>query len=62
MYSAIVVTSLVSGFRFISEVKSYLGKRSLTCIRNHGKRCNGLLLNVPLRRPAPVLHWVQQLE
>jgi hypothetical protein len=62
MYSAIVVTCLVSGFQFNTEENSYLGKRSLTCICNHGKRCDGLLLNVPLRWPAPILHWVQQLE
>jgi hypothetical protein len=62
MYSAIVVTCLVSGFQFNREENSYLGKRSLTCICNHGKRCDGLLLNVPLRWPAPILHWVQQLE
>ena len=62
MYSAIVVTCLVSGFQFNREKNPHLGKRSLTCICNHGKRRDGLLLNVPLRWPAPILHWVQQLE
>jgi hypothetical protein len=62
MYSAIVVTCLVSDFQLNREETPYFGKRSLTCICNHGKRCDGLLLNVPLRWPAPILHWVQQLE
>ena len=62
MYSAIVITCFVSDFQFDKEENSYLGKRSFTRICNHGKRCDCLLLNVPLRWPPPILHWVQQLE
>ncbi len=60
MYSAIVVAYFVDGFHF-NRRKPYLGKGSLTCICNHSKRRDGLLLNVSLRWSAPILHRVQQL-